>query len=172
VAPVIAACIEQRSLRSVGAVERAAILNFALVQLFRTRAAREFAKLGSEQVLGQPISERVAQEVSLAMLLDDFIQYRACCESHIITLREAQQGERFLLGDGVTLIASTCPEPATSLRAALVSATIIVPICSTLSVMVFPPSGQAEFQAAGAWYRSEIFVLMNSNLLHLGTSPR
>lgn len=81
VAPVIAACVHEHSLRSVGPLERAAILNFAFVQLFRTRAAREFAKLGSEQVLCRQISERGAQEVSLEVLLHAFPQYRACCES-------------------------------------------------------------------------------------------
>jgi hypothetical protein len=157
VAPCIAACVQQRSLCFIGSLERAAILDFALVQLFRTRAAREYAKLGSEQVLGTRIVEVDAQEMSLAVLLRDFPRYRACCESHIITLREAQQGERFLLGDGVTLIAAMAP--SASLRSALLDAIIIVPLCPALCIMLFPSRFQSDLELAGAWYRLKIRVL-------------
>ena len=157
VAPFIAACVQQHSLGFVGPLEKAAILDFALVQLFRTRAAREFAKAGSEQVLGKKITEKDAQEMSFAVLLRDFPRYRACCESHVVTLREAQEGERFLLGDGVTLIAAMAP--SASFRSAIKGAVIMVPLCPTLCIMLFPSRFQSDLEFAGAWYRPEIGVL-------------
>jgi len=95
--------------------------------------------------------------MSLAVLLRDFPRYRACCESHIVTLREAQEGERFLLGDGVTLIAAMAP--SASFRSAIKGAVIIVPLCPTLCIMLFPSRFQSDLEFAGAWYRPEIGVL-------------
>lgn len=164
VAPILAEIAESRSLLSVRADQRGAIVDFALVQLFRTRSARELAKQGSRILLNEELSEEIAQQCSLLSLLRDFSKYRDCCSHHIITLREIIPPERLVLGDAMTLIIGTPEGRSDSLSAILPSATICLPLSPSLALMLFSGACEAVLADAGAWYRPDTRVLTEAQL--------
>lgn len=159
VAPILAEIIQNRSLLSVTAEARAAIIDFTLVQLFRTRAAREFAKQGSRILLNREISEEVAQQATIAILIRDFPKYRDLCSHHILTLREIVSPERIVLGDAGTLLIRTVVGPKNSLSEILPTATICLPVSPSLALMLFSGVCEADLAEAGVWYKPEIRVL-------------
>ncbi|HVX83498.1 MAG TPA: DUF4238 domain-containing protein [Phycisphaerae bacterium] len=159
VAPILETVCNEQSLLSITADTRLALVDFALVQLFRTRAAREFAKQGAQASFGIELDEDTAQQASFASLLRDFSRYRALCVNHILTLREALPAERFLLGDSVTLLVRPPDGPKDTLTTILTSATILVPIAPALCLMFFPAMREADLAEAGEWYRQDIRTL-------------
>jgi hypothetical protein len=159
VAPTIADVVLQRSLLSVGEQERRGILDFALVQLFRTRSAREYAKLGSKLIFGQQLSEDNAKKASLAILLRDFERYRVCVDAHILTLRVAGGAERFILGDSVASVQRLPGPKCDSLTTMLPVAIVTMPLSPDLCVMLFPANAEIDLDEAGYWYRPEVRIL-------------
>ena len=167
VAPVIDDIVQSKSLYSMGVYERQCVVDYLLVQLFRTRASREFTKQGAIK-LGHIFDENAAKQVSFTSLIRDFDMYRRILDNHIVTLRVAHTHERFVLGDSVSLITLSKEEPAHALTTMLPRSTIIVPLSSSCCIMLFPSERVREVAEAEHWYRADIRVLMEAQPTALG----
>lgn len=159
IAPQLKRIVTDCSLRSVDAVARESLLDFFLVQLFRTQSAREYAMIGHRQLTGSDLASGLAKMASLQCMVRNFEQFRECCSSHILTIREASGRERFILSDHPVGIQATQGATIECLTDLLRDATVLLPISPSLMLLIFPPSRISGFQMAGDWFRSDLYVL-------------
>lgn len=159
IAPQLKRIVTDCSLRSVDAAVREFLLDFVLVQLFRTQSAREYSTIGHRQLTGSDFASGLAKTASLQCLIRDFDQFRECCSSHILTIRQALGRERFVLGDHPVGIQAAHGATIERLTDVLRDATVLLPISPSLTLLLFSPSRISAFRMAGDWFRSDLYVL-------------
>lgn len=161
-APIYRKILTEQSLSSVSACDREVVLDFVIVQLFRTQSARVFAKMGSELLFGEAISDEHAKTMALTALTRDLFRFRIWISTHIVSCRQIPRaGPRFVVGDHpVSIWREGAHEAIVPLPDALRRATIALPLDPRHALFLFPPHREAELlRDACCWYRPEIRVL-------------